>query len=48
MKIIDKMARKARNNMHEPGVTIAVLGDSVTQGCFEICEIRPAEIEASI
>ena len=46
MKIIDKMARKARNNMHEPGVTIAFLGDSVTQGRFEICEIRPGEIEA--
>ena len=46
MKIIDKMAQKARSNMDLPGVTIAFFGDSVTQGCFEICEIRPGEIEA--
>ena len=46
MKIIEKMAQKAQNNMDHPGVTIAFLGDSVTQGCFEICEIRPGEIEA--
>ena len=36
MKIMEKFARKAANNFEEPGVTIAFLGDSVTQGCFEI------------
>ena len=46
MKIIEKMAQKASDNLGRPGVTIAFLGDSVTQGCFEICEIRPGQIEA--
>ncbi len=46
MKIIEKMAQKASDNMDRSGVTIAFLGDSVTQGCFEICEIRPGAIEA--
>lgn len=36
MKIMEKVARKAANNFEEAGVTIAFLGDSVTQGCFEI------------
>ena len=36
MKIVEKMARKAKDNWNEPGVTIAFLGDSVTQGCFEL------------
>lgn len=30
------MAKKAADNWNEPGVTIAFLGDSVTQGCFEL------------
>ena len=36
MKIIEKMAAKCRDHMHHESVTIAFLGDSVTQGCFEI------------
>lgn len=35
MKIIEKMAAKAADNS-KSGVTIAFLGDSVTQGCFEL------------
>ena len=30
------MAAKAKDNYNKEGVTIAFLGDSVTQGCFEI------------
>lgn len=36
MKIIEKIKAKAGNNTDQPPVTIAFLGDSVTQGCFEI------------
>lgn len=36
MKITEKMAAKCRDNKHNESVTIAFLGDSVTQGCFEI------------
>lgn len=36
MKILDKIKAKAENNMDFEGVTVAFLGDSVTQGCFEL------------
>lgn len=36
MKIIDKIKSKKENNNGNPAVTIAFMGDSVTQGCFEI------------
>lgn len=36
MKIIDKIISKRDNNNGNPAVTIAFMGDSVTQGCFEI------------
>lgn len=36
MKIAQKLAQKANDNHHAPAVTIAFLGDSVTQGCFEL------------
>ena len=36
MKIIEKMVAKSLDHMHHEGVTIAFLGDSVTQGCFEL------------
>ena len=36
MRIIEKIAEKAKNNRDFSTVTIAFLGDSVTQGCFEI------------
>ena len=36
MNIINKLAAKAEANSFAPGVTIAFLGDSVTQGCFDL------------
>lgn len=45
MKIMEKMARKARDHFHNEGVTIAFLGDSVTQGCFEIYKKENDQIE---
>lgn len=36
MKIIDKIAQKSKNLLNGDIPTIAFLGDSVTQGCFEI------------
>lgn len=38
MKILEKLAAKAADNSGAPSVTIAFLGDSVTQGCFELAE----------
>lgn len=35
MKVIEKIKEKALNMSGKPSVTIAFLGDSVTQGCFE-------------
>ena len=45
MKIIEKMAAKCRDHMHHESVTIAFLGDSVTQGCFEIFKKENNAIE---
>lgn len=45
MKILEKMAMKAKDNFNCEGVTIAFLGDSVTQGCFEIYKKEGNEIE---
>ena len=36
MHIVEKMSIKEHDNLNHGGVTIAFLGDSVTQGCFEI------------
>lgn len=36
MEIMRKIAAKAQDNMNAGHVTIAFLGDSVTQGCFEV------------
>lgn len=38
MKFIEKLANKQNNLYGAPPATIAFLGDSVTQGCFEIYE----------
>lgn len=35
-KFIEKIVAKQNDEMHNPAVTIAFLGDSVTQGCFEV------------
>lgn len=45
MKIIEKMARKTADHMNNEGVIVAFLGDSVTQGCFEIYKKENNEIE---
>ena len=45
MEILKKMAQKTRNNAGCEGVTIAFLGDSVTQGCFEIYKKNDGSIE---
>lgn len=45
MRIIDKLAARARDNQGEPTVTIAFLGDSVTQGCFEVYLKNDGNIE---
>lgn len=45
MKIAEKIAAKAKDNFDQPGVTIAFLGDSVTQGCFELYRIDQERFE---
>ena len=45
MRIIEKMAAKSNDNYNCEGVTIAFLGDSVTQGCFEIYKKENNTIE---
>ena len=45
MNIIKKMAQKTADHMNHEGVTIAFLGDSVTQGCFEIYKKEDNSIE---
>ena len=45
MKLIEKMAQKAKDNYNAEGVTVAFLGDSVTQGCFEIYKKENNQIE---
>lgn len=45
MRIIEKMAKKTADHMNHDGVTIAFLGDSVTQGCFEIYKKENNQVE---
>ena len=45
MEIMKKIAVKAKDNMNAGHVTIAFLGDSVTQGCFEIYKKADQSIE---
>lgn len=45
MNIMKLIREKAENNGGREGVTIAFLGDSVTQGCFEIYKTREGGIE---
>ena len=45
MEILRKMAQKARSNAGCEGVTVAFLGDSVTQGCFELYKKNDGSIE---
>ena len=45
MKISEKLATKQRDVWNAPPVSIAFLGDSVTQGCFEIYQDENGSIE---
>lgn len=45
MEILKKMAQKAQANAAYEGVTVAFLGDSVTQGCFEVYKKLDGSIE---
>ena len=45
MKIMKKAAQKATDISKAEGITIAFLGDSVTQGCFEIYKKENNQIE---
>lgn len=45
MNIVKKIVEKQNNNYEKPGVTIAFLGDSVTQGCFEVYRKSEKELE---
>ena len=45
MKIVEKIVEKQNSNSTCPGVTVAFLGDSVTQGCFEIYKKTETQIE---
>lgn len=45
MKIVEKLKKKAQSNGTEAPVTIAFLGDSVTQGCFELYKTGEASFK---
>ena len=45
MKIMEKIKAKALDNAGCEGITLAFLGDSVTQGCFEIYNKADGNIE---
>lgn len=45
MNIAKKLSQKAADNWNAPSVTIAFLGDSVTQGCFEVYKKNDGSIE---
>lgn len=45
MKITEKICKKQQNLSQNPAVTIALLGDSVTQGCFECYTKEDEKVE---
>ena len=45
MKIIKKICKKQDSLRNHPAVTIALLGDSVTQGCFECYTDRKGDLQ---
>lgn len=45
MNIVEKFKKKAQSNETEAPVTIAFLGDSVTQGCFELYKTGEASFK---
>lgn len=44
MKVTEKLAKRGRDNDNQPTASVAFLGDSVTQGCFEIYTNEKNEI----
>lgn len=45
MNIMKLIQERSQNNSEREGVTIAFLGDSVTQGCFEVYKTEAGDIE---
>ena len=45
MKITEKLRAKANNLIGESPVAIAFLGDSVTQGCFDVYPTSPDSLQ---
>jgi len=45
MKIIEKICKKQEKLSENPAVTIALLGDSVTQGCFDALLTKDGNID---
>ena len=45
MKIVEKIKQKQADLYSRAPITLAFLGDSVTQGCFDCYEIEPNRIE---
>ncbi len=45
MKIIEKLKAKQQSLKNNPPITIAFIGDSVTQGCFECYKTGPESLE---
>lgn len=46
MKIIDILAQKSRDAYHSRPATIGIIGDSVSNGCFEVVDHHNGGIEA--
>ena len=45
MTVVEKIIEK-QNNIHTaPPITLAFMGDSVTQGCFELYPIEPGNVD---
>ncbi len=44
-KFIEKLVKKQKDNYGQPSVTVAFLGDSVTQGCFDIYQNKAGSFE---
>ncbi len=45
MKVMEKIVAKGKDKLGQKPVTIAFLGDSVTQGCFEVYYKRDGRVE---
>ncbi|MBO5913550.1 MAG: GDSL family lipase [Clostridia bacterium] len=45
MTVVEKIIEKQNNIYTAPPITLAFLGDSVTQGCFELYPIEPGNVD---